>query len=89
MDQLNVADLVGAEVSVRKYQEIEEEAVKEEELSGSHPTADFYRGRPKLSGGMCVCPELQEWASKKVERRVNLMKYKAKLKELKEKKKPG
>lgn len=68
-DQLGVGQLRGVEVLVRKYQEIEEQVAKEEELCGTNPIARFYTGRPELPGGACICQGLQGWASKKPERR--------------------
>ncbi len=78
---MNLPALARVEVMLRKYQEIEEEIGKEEEdLSGS--STGLYRGRPKICGGMCVSPELQEWGAKKLERRVNRLKYHMKINDL-------
>lgn len=90
IDQLDVYKLLSAEIVVRKLQEVEEDQSKEEDHARIGPS--FYRGRPRLTGGACICPALQEWASKKMERRVNVMKHdlksKAMAKEIKDLKAP-
>ena len=58
------------------------ENCNQEELSDKNAGASFYRGRPKLTGGVCVMPALQEFAAKKLERRVNLLKFNQKRQEL-------
>ena len=81
VDRLNLPDLLSGEILCRKKQEIEEEQAKDGDVNENAPGTSFYRGRSKLSGGPCVCPALQEYGAKRLERRVNLLKSRLKKKE--------
>lgn len=84
VDQLYTPRLLSAEILTRAMQEIEETAVKDEDLDSA---TTFYKGRAKLPGGACVSPALQEWGSKRLERKVNVLKFTQKANGLREAKK--
>jgi hypothetical protein len=65
VDQLDLANLAGAESLARHMQFTEHEIKKKHDAKRDFSSADYFLGRQTRSGGALIHPELLKWVSEK------------------------
>ena len=68
IDQLDGANLVGAESAARHVQFIEYEVKKKVESKKGYDQSEYFLGRHRRTGGALVHPELLKWVSEKAQK---------------------
>ena len=89
-DQIDLGNLVGLEVILRRCQLIEfhyekkhktEKGAKEQTAGVSRDEAAYFSGTHRLAGEVMICPELVEWVSKEIGRDTEVVKQMRKARE--------
>jgi len=88
-DQIDLPNLVGLEVDLRRCQLIEYHyekkskagASKEKGAGLSREEASYFTGSHRLGGEVMICPELVEWVSKEIEKDASVAKQMRKARE--------
>jgi hypothetical protein len=88
-DQLDLSNVCGVEVILRRCQLIEyhhekkskNQASKEQTAGVTRDEAAYFTGLHRLAGEVMICPELVEWVSKEVSRDVEVAKQMRKARE--------